>query len=190
MRGKAIRAGLVGAATTASLIVPWAPPAEAGGCHGRLAQGRGDTVEMVNCTFTPSILRVVPGTEVTFVNRDHFAHNVGAPGWGMFKHMFRGDTFTATFEEPGIYPFACSYHPGMTGAVVVGDGSGAGSGERVTVASLTDSVEPKPSKPLTAASTTDGRFPAGWIGGGILGLALGAGVGLLWRRRARQATPR
>jgi plastocyanin len=191
MRGRAIRAGLAATVVATGLAIPGAAPAQAGGgCHAGLTQGRGDTVEMVGACFTPSILRVDPGTEVTFVNRDHYVHNVGGNEWGMFEHMFQGDAFTATFSRPGIYPFACSYHPGMNGAVVVGDGTGAGSGERVTAASLTKGAEARPSKPLTAASTTNGRFPAGWIGGGILGLAIGAGVGLVWRRRPREATAR
>ena len=47
--------------------------------------------------------------------------------------MAKGDAFTATFDGAGIYPFACQYHPGMTGAIVVGDGKGAGSGAGITV---------------------------------------------------------
>jgi plastocyanin len=192
MRGTAFRGGLVLTAATAILVAPWAGPAGAGGgCHAGLTQGRGDTVEMVDACFTPSILRVDPGTEVTFVNQDHFVHNVGGNEWGMFEHMFQGDAFTSTFRQPGIYPFACSYHPGMVGAIVVGDGMGAGSAERVTAASLTESeAEAKPNGRQAAASTTDGGSAAGWIGGGILGLAVGAGMGLAWRRRPREATLR
>jgi plastocyanin len=192
MRGRAIRAGLAATVVAMGLAIPGAAPAQAGGgCHAGLTQGRGDTVEMVDACFTPSILRVDPGTEVTFVNRDHYVHNVGGNEWGMFEHMFQGDAFTATFSRPGIYPFACSYHPGMNGAVVVGDGTGAGSGERVTAASLTGSkTESKPSGPLAVASTTDRGSAAGWIGGGILGLAVGASLGLAWRRRPGEATLR
>jgi hypothetical protein len=145
---------------------------------------------MVNCTFTPSILRVAPGTEVTFVNRDHFAHNVGAPGWGMFEHMFQGDAFTATFRESGIYPFACSYHPGMTGAVVVGDGAGAGSGASVMGPSTlteanTDAADGAEAR-VAPTSAGPSAAPTGWVAGGIVGLALGASLGMIWRGRGRK----
>jgi plastocyanin len=186
MRGKAIRAGLAAGIVGAGLLVPGAGPAQAGGgCHRGLTEGRGDTVAMAKACFTPSILRVDPGTEVTFVNKDPITHNVSSNGWGEFGDMNEGDAFTATFKQSGVYPFACTYHPGMVGAIVVGDGTGAGSGDQVTVPSDTEpEAEAMAKKPLAAASTTEGGSAAGWIGGGILGLAVGAGLGLVWRRRS------
>ena len=185
MRGTAIRAGLVAAATTTALMFPWTPPAVAGGgCHAGLTEGDGDTVAMAKACFTPSILRVDPGTEVTFVNKDPFVHNIGATGWGMFEDMQWRDTFTATFEQPGIYPFACSYHPGMNGAVVVGDGTSAGAGEHVSEVSSGGPEEARPAAEVNAAASRTAGSAAGWIGGGVLGLALGAGLGLVWRRRS------
>jgi hypothetical protein len=88
--------------------------------------------------------------------------------------MIEGDAFTVRFDETGIYPFACNYHPGMTGAIVVGDGKGVGSGtEGITV------------QPFEAASPTvvrsvvaeDGGLPSGaLVAVGLGGLALGVGV--------------
>jgi plastocyanin len=179
MHRTAIRTGLVAAAAAAALVVPLGPPAVAGGgCHGGSTEGEGDTVAMAKACFTPSILRVDPGTEVRFVNKDPIVHNVGGTGWGMFEDMLEGDSFTATFDRPGIYPFACSYHPGMNGAVVVGDGTGVGSGEQVTQSSATGSAEAR-----SPSAATNRGSAAGWIGGGIAGLVLGAGLGLGWRRR-------
>lgn len=188
MRRPAICFGLVAAASTAVLTVPWAGPAAAGGgCHAGPTQGRGDTVEMVDACFTPSILRVEPGTEVTFANKDPGTHNVTANGWGMFEDMDQGDSFRARFADPGIYPYACTYHPGMTGAVVVGDGVGAGSGQEVAVGSLEDPAETKPApatEVATEATTTgSANGPVAWIGGGIAGLTIGAALGLLGRRK-------
>ena len=68
------------------------------------------------------------GAPVTFVNVDEFVHNVGGNQWGHFDDLHGGMTFSVSFDEAGMYPFACSYHPGMTGAIVVGDGKGAGNG--------------------------------------------------------------
>jgi plastocyanin len=188
MRGKAIRAGLVAAATTAVVVAPWAGPAQAGGgCHRGLTEGEGDTVEMSKLCFGPSILRIDQGTEVTFVNLDPIIHNVSANGWGQLDDMHEGDAFTATFREDGVYPFACSYHPGMTGAVVVGKGLGAGSESSVLGPSTVTGAETGAAdgREITAEQTSGGASasPTGWVAGGVLGLALGAGGALLWRRR-------
>ncbi len=106
-----------------------------GGCHGGVtendATGQEDaTIEMVDACFTATVTTVDPGAPVTFVNMDEFVHNVGGNQWGHFEDLHGGDTFRVSFDEAGTYPFACSYHPGMTGAIVVGDGKGAGSGAR------------------------------------------------------------
>lgn len=185
-----IRIGMV-AVSAAALMGPWASPAVAGGgCHAGMSQGEGDRVEMVKACFTPSVLRTDPGTEVTFVNQDPIVHNVSAGEWGYFSDLSQGDEFTASFSEPGVYPFACTYHPGMVGAVVVGDGTGAGSGRTVTLGDGAES-EVKASSGERAAGTPSGDGASlGWLAGGAGGLALGAGVvlGAGWlvrRRRAR-----
>jgi plastocyanin len=191
MRGTAFRGGLVLTAATAILIAPWAGPAWAGGgCHKPLTEGRGDTVEMKEACFGPSILSVDPGTEVTFVNRDAVVHNVGANGWGEYDDMHPGDAFTATFRESGIYPFACSYHPGMTGAVVVGDGAGAGSGASVMGPSTLTEAKAETAEGTGAdvapSSADPSAAPVGWVAGGIVGLAVGASLGMIWRGRGRK----
>jgi plastocyanin len=194
MERTAIRAGLVAVFATA-LMGPWASPAVAGGgCHAGMTQGQGDRVEMVKACFTPSVLRTDPGTEVTFVNRDPIVHNVSAGEWSYFSDLGRGDEFTATFSQPGVYPFACTYHPGMVGAVVVGDGTGAGSGRTVTVGEDSESEVQASSgqagdRAAVRPASGDGAS-LGWLAGGAGGLALGAGVvlGAGWlvrRKRAR-----
>jgi plastocyanin len=185
MRHAVVRGGLVVAMVVGSSM--WAWPASAGGGCGSTTQGEGDTVAMSDLCFTPSVLRVDPGTEVTFVNRDLTTHNVSASEWGHFEDMTKGDAFRATFEEEGVYPYACTYHLGMTGAVVVGDGIGTGSGRQVTVAPIvgggeeTTSEAPKVTAPV--ASTADGPSPVGWAVGGAGGFLLGAASALLLRRR-------
>jgi hypothetical protein len=81
----------------------------------------------------------------------------------------------------------------MTGAVVVGDGMGAGSGASVMGPSaLTeaqtaalDGGETVARRESSGSTSTAG----GWIGGGIAGLALGAGLALVWGRRGRNTSP-
>lgn len=169
------------------LLAALALPAVAGGgsCHLEPTTGSGDTVEMKDACFGPSALHVDPGDEVTFVNRDtHYTHNVSANGWGYLDDLDRGGAFQATFEESGVYPFACMYHPGMTGVIVVGDGMGAGNGEAVTVAPYRPPTDPE-SQALASGPVSNGAStaPVGWVAGGAIGLAVGLAGGLLVRRR-------
>jgi plastocyanin len=182
MSGRTIRAGLIAAVVGVATVVPLSGTASAGGgCHRGPTQGSGDQVNMVKACFTPSVLRVDPGTEVTFTNKEPLVHNVSAAyEWGHYEDMMQGDSFTATFTEEGIYPFACNYHAGMTGAVVVGDGQGPGSGVK---AGTTASAERQPkSAPAVASSEAPGTA-VGWVGGGLAGLLLGAALGRTLRRR-------
>jgi plastocyanin len=180
---------VLAATTLGVLAVPALPAFAGGGCHTEATTGTGDTVEMSDLCFSPTTLHVDPGDTVTFVNRDQTDHNVLGNGWGTFDAMAIGDAFTANFAESGVYPFACAYHPGMTGAIVVGSGEGAGGGEQVEVASYRP---PAPSPAIAAQSVAagEGRTDAavGWIGGTALGLAIGLGAGLAFRRRARHAS--
>jgi plastocyanin len=179
---------VLAATAVAALALP-APPALAGaGCHGDApTTGEGDTVEMKDACFTPSTLLVDPGASVTFVNRDVATHNVSAMGWGNFEDMNQDDAFTATFSEDGVYPFACQYHVGMTGAIVVGDGKGAGNGDVVTVASYSQPEMPSEQDVTLAAAEPieTGTTTTGWVAGGAIGLAAGLGIGLLARRVGR-----
>lgn len=169
------------------LLVPAAPALAGGGCHMGVTQGIGDTVEMVDACFTPTNLKVEPGDTVTFVNTDDFVHNVAANQWGHFEDLFQGDAFTATFAEEGVYPYACSYHPGMSGSIVVGDGDGAGSGEAVAVSPF-EPPAPSPEVEVRTVTVTEDAgagSPLVWLAA-TFGLAVGLGLGLLTsRRRAR-----
>ena len=163
-------------------LVPAGAARAGGGCHGEATQGTGDTVEMIDACFTPSTLRVDPGTTVTFVNRDGFEHNVSGNGWGRYESMGPGERVSSRFDEEGIYAYACSIHPGMTGSVVVGDGDGNGNGA-VVVAS-----DDRPGK-AAIASTSTASEGGGWMGAAV-GLAIGVVLGLAiasLRRRSGDA---
>jgi plastocyanin len=111
-------------ALVAVVGLPAGPASAGGGCHTRGTEGSGVTVELVNACMTPTVLRTAVGSTVTFVNRDSFAHNVN--GHAFFENLpAEGDAATLRFTEAGIYAFSCSLHPGMTGAVVVGDAAAA-----------------------------------------------------------------
>lgn len=64
---------------------------------------------------------VAPGTEITVENTDAEVHTVTAAGGGGFDLTIppgRSRTLTAP-EQPGRYAYLCSFHAGMTAALVV-----------------------------------------------------------------------
>ncbi|WP_299168904.1 cupredoxin domain-containing protein [uncultured Arthrobacter sp.] len=64
---------------------------------------------------------VPAGAEITVVNEDTAPHTVTTTETEDFDAIVQGGettTFTAP-SEPGEYPFFCTYHPNMTGTLVV-----------------------------------------------------------------------
>jgi hypothetical protein len=119
---------------------------------------------------------------VTFVNRDPTGHNVSASGWGNLEPMSHGDAFSATFAAPGVYPFACLIHPGMVGAVVVGEDLEAGSADGVSVSAAVPAGTTSDTSGEDASLPTSGQIVGGLIGAGLLAAVA---FGLLRRRLAR-----
>ena len=111
--------------SVASVVVPAAPAVAGGGCHTPPTEGTGTTVELAKLCMSPTVLRAEEGATVTFVNRDAMEHNVASNGF-YTDFAKAGDTWQYRFTESGTYAYACTLHPGMTGAIVVGDGIGAG----------------------------------------------------------------
>lgn len=183
-----LRRILLALAVSALAFVAPVPAVAGGGCHEEPTSGTGDAVKMVGACFTPTTLEVEPGTTVSFVNHDPIPHNVSAAGWGRLEDLSEGDSFTATFAEAGIYPYACTYHPGMTGAIVVGGRAaptktGEGDVTALGAAGAAGSVHPLP-----AASASSGSGgPWSELAAGAIGLAAGLALGWAVRRR-RAAT--
>jgi plastocyanin len=166
-----------------------------GGCHAGVTENdasgeQAATVRLIDACFTASVTTVDPGTPVTFVDMDAgIVHNVGGNQWGHFDDLSEGDAFTVSFDEAGTYPFACSYHPGMTGAIVVGDGTGAGSAG-ITV----EPFEAPAPQTVTRVVTESGGLSAGSLAvagtiGGLLGAAITVGLIRTKKVPARVAEP-
>ena len=109
-----------------SLVPNVAGASGGGGCGGPVTDGAGTTVEIEDLCFGPTILRVAPGESVTFVNLDRSPHTVlGANAtWGGYDALKKGQEATYEFAETGVFPYVCTWHVGMVGAIVVGDGAG------------------------------------------------------------------
>ena len=95
---------------------------EAAGAAASPESPTGSAVEVKidNFAFTPQVITVKAGTQVTWINHDDIPHTVDSTQ-GKFKSaaMDTDGTFQFRFTEPGEYLFYCRMHPKMTGKVVV-----------------------------------------------------------------------
>ena len=178
------RTTLVFAVIVAGVSLGGAPASAGGGClHGvPPSDGTGDTVEMTANCFEATVLHVDPGTQVTWVNHDPYAHTVTGVGggWGTFTEIANGGTVSYRFDANGVYVYSCLIHPGMVGAVVVGDGSGDAGMTASGVVPLS-AAPPAPSATTAPATAKD----SSWIWSALLACAIGIGIGLAFARRRR-----
>jgi plastocyanin len=75
-----------------------------------------------NFQFTPPVLNVTKGTQVSWINNDDVPHLI-VNTEGKFKPSSLLDTkqkFTTTLDAAGTYNYFCSLHPKMVGKIVVG----------------------------------------------------------------------
>jgi plastocyanin len=170
-------------AATALTAVP--ASAGGGGCHRPATDARGTTLALTELCFSPTVLRVDEGSQVTIVNRDSIAHPLARPGGEWFWDGIAGDRTTVRLDEAGTYPFFCYAHPGMVSVVVVGDGKGAGSGvvEAVATGSATgagaEAAADGTAGEATAATAGSGpaQFPVAWLVVVALAALVGAVAG-------------
>jgi plastocyanin len=179
-------------AVLAATVLAAAPAsAGGGGCHRPATEGSGDTLALTELCFSPTVLRVAAGSEVTIVNRDAIGHPLSRPGGEWAWDGLAGDRTTVRLERAGTYPFFCYAHPGMVGVVVVGDGRGTGSGVAEVAATGTDAgtapggAAAAPAEPAAAGSGA-GPFPTAWL---VL-VALAALVGAVVGTRLAASRPR
>jgi plastocyanin len=70
--------------------------------------------------FVPSELTIRAGETVSWTNRDEDVHTVVSDD-GLFRSpaLDTQESFSFTFKRPGTYRFTCSFHPRMTGTIIV-----------------------------------------------------------------------
>jgi plastocyanin len=80
-----------------------------------------NSVVMQNISFSPRDITITQGTTVTWTNNDTITHNViGSNGGPSSGSIAPGGTYSYTFNTVGTFPYACTFHPVMTGTVTVG----------------------------------------------------------------------
>jgi len=116
--------GLLALGAALPLLQPL-PAAAEGVNHEIHMLNKGEAGAMV---FEPAYVQVQPGDTVTFIPTDK-SHNVETikdmipEGAETFKSKIN-ETYTVTFEVPGVYGLKCTPHfaMGMVAMVIVGDG--------------------------------------------------------------------
>ena len=79
---------------------------------------RAVTIE--NMEFTPSQLTVHAGDRVVFSNKDLFPHTVTADDGSFDSHSIAPNaTWTYRPKQAGAHAYKCSFHPTMTGKIIV-----------------------------------------------------------------------
>jgi plastocyanin len=115
-----------------ALALAGGAPAEAGGgCHSNVFSDEAKTtVELSKNCFSPTVVRVQAGDQVTWTNTDPDVHTVTgvANSWGTDEKIAPEQSVSFKFDKSGVFPYFCYLHPSMAGAVVVGDGRAASTG--------------------------------------------------------------
>ncbi|MCJ7473074.1 MAG: cupredoxin family copper-binding protein, partial [Actinobacteria bacterium] len=75
-------------------------------------------VSIEDFAFNPSDLTIKVGDTVTWTNNDGAAHTVKMDTFES-ETMPKGDTFSFTFSDAGIYKYICGIHPSMNGKIIV-----------------------------------------------------------------------
>jgi plastocyanin len=160
-----------------------------GGCdvNTHATDAQGSSVTLKDCGFAPVVLRAPVGARVTWRNEDHIPHGVHGLGWGMPDPMGvlkKSETYEQAFAKPGIYPYMCYIHPGMSGVVVVGEAAAT-----VPITPAGPAAVAISARSISAGATADpgsAQSSAPLAGGLIIGGAL-AGYGLASLRRSRSS---
>jgi plastocyanin len=142
-----------------------------GGCHpgadgSQYMEGDGTAViRMDTCSFAPTASRVAVGTTVRFLNTATIPHQVvgRSATWGSVL-LEPGQEHSETFATAGVFPYTCPLHPGMVGAILVGDGA-TQAADLAVAAQPTDPAPPQPD-------------PIPFAIAGLLGLAIGLALGV------------
>lgn len=80
----------------------------------------GMEVEIEDFAYIADMLTIKVGTTVTWTNKDAARHTVSSDT-GIFESgLFgKGESFSYTFTEVGVFPYHCAPHPYMKGTITV-----------------------------------------------------------------------
>jgi plastocyanin len=103
----------------ATLIVERGAPLVAAEPAG--AEAGAGVVAIADFAFSPPVIEVEAGGEVSWTNDDPTPHTVTAEGAFDSGTLDPGARFSASLDRPGSYAYVCQIHPTMRGTVRVVD---------------------------------------------------------------------
>jgi amicyanin len=88
------------------------------------AEVAANVVSIDSLAFAPSSLTVKKGTTVTWTNNDAPQHDVvsdsDSPMKGLQSALLsKGQSYSFTFDTPGVYKYHCTPHPFMKASITV-----------------------------------------------------------------------
>ncbi len=163
-------------------------------------------IKVAPCAFAPTVAYVAPGATVTFFNGPGFTHLITGANqeWGSRDvELAPEQKVSYRFDKPGVYPYACALHRGMSGAIVVGALSQSQVGETTaggsTASAPTSAETEKQRQPAVDAKASDASAPgsapgslasaAGAAAAGVIVGAAGAWLTIRRRRMADESLP-
>ena len=177
------RRALMLAIVATALAVPEARASGGGACYEPITSADSNEVVINAFCYQDTVVHVSEGETVTFSNEDFAPHTVtGANNiWGDYVKIRPRRSRAFRFEQAGVYPYYCALHPGMTGAVVVGDVQAAagskiqsGAVDPVRPGRLGDDLEqtsaetPPQSEPTSTGAVFTSLLVAAFCASGIL----------------------
>jgi plastocyanin len=173
-----IAAMILAVAVSVLALAGGAPVEAGGGCHSNVFSDEAKTtVELSKSCFSPAVVRVQAGDQVTWTNTDPDVHTVTgvANSWGTDEKIGPDQSVSYKFDKPGVFPYFCYLHPSMAGAVVVGDGRAVSSGTSVGVGVSAVSAR----VPGSDANRASGAGSASTDSGDGVAIPLVIGIGVL-----------
>ncbi|MDQ6695258.1 MAG: cupredoxin domain-containing protein [Chloroflexota bacterium] len=147
-------------AAIASRILAPAPAAAQVGTQGNVVSEAivapmSAGVSIKGFQFGPATLTINQGETVQWTNQDTTAHTSTSTSdeWDSGA-LAQGQSFRHTFDTPGNYSYACSFHPGMHGTIIVHEAAPTDT----PVPTATNSPQPSPTR--TQVPPTQTQAPA------------------------------
>jgi len=80
---------------------------------------------MQNTAYNPRNKTICPGTTITWINKDSYAHRITSgtrnspDGLLDSGNIGENETFSFTYDNVGTSPYYCDIHSGMSGTITV-----------------------------------------------------------------------
>lgn len=77
-----------------------------------------NSINIQNFAFSPATLTVKKDTTVIWTNNDSAPHQIKSVTFNS-NQLNKGQTFSFTFNDAGIFDYSCAIHPSMLGKIIV-----------------------------------------------------------------------